>query len=136
MSNNYFEIEAVVYSIGETQQVNESFKKRELITTFTEENNGTKYVKYFKFETIQGVTDSLDYVSEGDRVKVGFVLDGRKWNPPDDPSKDVFFNSLKALNVNVIRDVSHDPKESSGNVTENFASQVSSSSDEYDDLPF
>ena len=74
-----------LYRIFDTQQVKETFKKREFVV---EQQDG-QYPNYIKFELIQDRCGLLDGFSEGDEITVSFDLRGREWN-------DKFFTNLHA----------------------------------------
>jgi hypothetical protein len=64
---------------GETQQVNDKFKKREFVIEMYEEINGNTYTNYSKFQCVQAKCEILDRVREGDMVKVSFNIKGNRW---------------------------------------------------------
>lgn len=133
MSKTY-ELQGKVYSIGEIQQVTENFKKREFVVTVTEENNGKMYVQHIKLETIQKKTESLDYISIGDDVKVDFVVTGRTWTGDDGVEK--VFTTLKAIYVQAIREANHAPENTSDQVSQSTIDGMTSGPEENDGLPF
>ncbi len=97
--NNFFEIEGRVYLKKDTQVISDKFQKREFVLEVTEEFKDKTYTKTIPFELVQKNVDKIDYVSTGDKVKVGFVLDGREWAPKDDPEKKRYFGSNKAISI-------------------------------------
>ncbi|NQZ78083.1 MAG: DUF3127 domain-containing protein [Ekhidna sp.] len=84
----------------DTQNIKETFKKREFVLEYAE---NPQYPEYVKFELIQSNCDQLDSINVGDEVSVNFNLKGRKWTDPKGEVK--YFNSLQAWRV--------DPKSSS-----------------------
>ena len=74
-----------LYRIFDTQQVKETFKKREFVV---EQQDG-QYPNYVKFELIQDRCGLIDGYNEGDDITVSFDLRGREWN-------DKFFTNLHA----------------------------------------
>lgn len=74
-----------LYRIFDTQQVKETFKKREFVV---EQQDG-QYPNYVKFELIQDRCGLIDGYSEGDDITVSFDLRGREWN-------EKFFTNLHA----------------------------------------
>ena len=74
-----------LYRIFDTQQVKETFKKREFVV---EQQDG-QYPNYVKFELIQDRCALIDGYSEGDDITVSFDLRGREWN-------EKFFTNLHA----------------------------------------
>lgn len=91
------EIKGKVISIGGTEQVSETFKKRELIVEYAE--NPT-YPEYLKFEALQDKTALLDDLSVGAEVEVFFNLRGRPYT--DKSGKTSYFNSLVIWRTNVL----------------------------------
>ena len=123
-------ISAKVLEISETQQVSESFRKREFVVEYAE---NPQYPEYIKFETIQSNCDQLDQVKIGEHVNIQFNLKGRRWTDPQGNVK--YFNSLQAWRIESV----------GGGTAQSPAPQASSSgSDDFtgmsfsedDDLPF
>ena len=84
------EIRGTVIAIGETQQVTEKFKKRDLIVEYAE--NPT-YPEQVKFEATQASCDKLDELRAGDDITVHFNLRGRAWK--DKAGVNQYFNTLQ-----------------------------------------
>ena len=91
------EIKGKVHEVGATQQVSETFKKRDLIVEYAE--NPT-YPEYIRFEALQDKTALLDTFKAGDEVEVFFNLRGRPWT--DKSGKTSYFNSLVIWRINAI----------------------------------
>lgn len=91
------EIKGKVHEIGATQQVSETFKKRDLIIEFAE--NPT-YPEYIRFEALQDKTALMDSLKVGDQVEVFFNLRGRPWT--DKTGKTSYFNSLVVWRINAL----------------------------------
>ena len=91
------EIKGKVHEVGATQQVSETFKKRDLIVEYAE--NPT-YPEYIRFEALQDKTALLDSFKAGDEVEVFFNLRGRPWT--DKTGKTSYFNSLVVWRINAI----------------------------------
>ncbi|WP_316735498.1 DUF3127 domain-containing protein [Pedobacter aquatilis] len=91
------EIKGKVHEVGATQQVSETFKKRDLIVEYAE--NPT-YPEYIRFEALQDKTGLLDTFKAGDEVEVFFNLRGRPWT--DKTGKTSYFNSLVIWRINAI----------------------------------
>jgi len=91
------EIKGKVHEVGATQQVSETFKKRDLIVEYAE--NPT-YPEYIRFEALQDKTALLDTFKAGDEVEVFFNLRGRPWT--DKTGKTSYFNSLVIWRINAI----------------------------------
>jgi len=91
------EIKGKVHEVGATQQVSETFKKRDLIIEYAE--NPT-YPEYIRFEALQDKTALLDSFKAGDEVEVFFNLRGRPWT--DKSGKTSYFNSLVVWRINAV----------------------------------
>lgn len=63
----------------ETQQIKESFKKREFVMEIAEEINGNVYTNYAKMQLVQSKCELLDRFNEGDAIKVNFNIKGNRW---------------------------------------------------------
>ena len=99
---------------GSTEQVTDSFRKREFIL----EDDSTEYVQTLSMQVTQDRVSLLDKFNEGDRLNVYFNLRGREWTSPKDGQVKVF-NTIEAWKI------------------ESESSTESVSSDEpKDDLPF
>lgn len=117
------DIKGKVHEIGETQQVTDSLKKRELILEYVE---NPQYPEYIKFESIQERCELLDKVKVGDDIEIFFNMKGRPWT--DKTGKKSYFNSLHLWRINVLGASSTTP----AYVT---PADISSAADD-DDLPF
>lgn len=93
MSN--LSVVGLVHEVGETQQVTDTFKKRELILKIVDEN--PQFEEYVKFEATNDRTSIFDKVRVGDSVSVDFNLRGRPWTNKDGVTS--YFNSLVAWRV-------------------------------------
>lgn len=91
------ELKAKVHEVGTTQQVSETFKKRDLIVEYAE--NPT-YPEYIRFELLQDKCPLADSLKPGDEVEVFFNLRGRPWT--DKAGKTSYFNSLVVWRLNVV----------------------------------
>jgi hypothetical protein len=117
------EIKGKVHAIGQTEQVTETIKKRELIVEYAE---NPQYPEYLKFETIQERCALLDNLEVNDDVEVHFNLKGRPWT--DKTGKKVYFNSMQIWKISAT---------SSKTATPAYAAPADiSSAPEDDDLPF
>ena len=123
-------ISAKVLEISETQQVSDSFRKREFVVEYAE---NPQYPEYIKFETIQSNCDQLDQVKIGENVNIQFNLKGRRWTDPQGNVK--YFNSLQAWRIESVGGGAINtpsPAETSGS-SDDLAGMSFS---EDDDLPF
>lgn len=87
-------IKGKILEINDTQQVSQSFKKREFILEYAE---NPQYPEFVKFELIQDKCSLLDAYNVNDEVDVAFNLKGRKWTDPQGVVK--YFNSLQAWKI-------------------------------------
>jgi len=94
------EITGKIYLIKETQQVSESFSKREFIVCEKAEKVEWKD-QYLKFEVIQDKCDVLDQYQVGDEVNVQFNIKGNKYTRKDGTGEDSFVG-LQAWRINPV----------------------------------
>jgi hypothetical protein len=112
------EIKGKVFEIGNIENVNEKFKKRELILEYAE---NPEYVEYIKFEATQNKVDLLNTLRVGDEVEISFNLRGRGWK--DKSGKQNYTNNLVIWRV--------------VKATQAYANQLSVvSNDDPNDFPF
>ena len=83
--------------IFDTQQISDSFKKREFVVEFAE---NPQYPELIKFELIQDKCSLLDSYSTGNEVDVSFNLKGRKWSKD---GKDMYFTTLQAWRLELAK---------------------------------
>lgn len=88
-----FEVTGTLYKKMDTQQVKDTFRKREFVL---EIENGA-YTDLIKFQLIQDRCESIDGISEGAEIKVYFDLKGREWTGRD--GKVSYFTNLQAWKV-------------------------------------
>ncbi len=117
------DIKGTVHEVGETQQVSESFKKRDLIVSYAE---NPQFVEYIRFEATQDRVNQFDNLKAGDAVEVHFNIKGRPWTNKDGVT--TYFNSLVAWRVNKLAD---------GSVEAPVVNNVAQQAEQEDDgLPF
>ncbi|QEL01096.1 DUF3127 domain-containing protein [Olivibacter sp. LS-1] len=116
------EITGIVHIVEPTQQVTDSFKKRDLIVKYAE---NPQFEEYIKFEATQDRVNIFDSLSVGDSIKVSFNLRGRPWTNKDGVT--TYFNSLVAWRVD---------KLSSGSAPTPEPFDLGSSPSDDDGLPF
>ena len=90
-------IKGRIIEIGSTQQVTNTFKKREFVIEYAD---NPQYPEFIKFEMIQDKCDLLDNHKVGDELDVHFNLKGRKWTDPKGEVK--YFNSLQAWRLEAV----------------------------------
>jgi hypothetical protein len=84
------ELTGKIYKIFDTQQIKETFKKRDVVIEY--QDNPNYAPQLLKFEALQDRTELLDSFEEGQSVQVSFNLRGREWTSPKGEVK--YFNSL------------------------------------------
>jgi len=124
------EIRGKVHEIGATQQVTESFKKRDIIVAYAE---NPQFVEYIRFEATQDRTSIFDNLAIGEEVEVSFNLRGRPWTNKDGLT--TYFNSLVAWRVTKLANTAAAGAPSPGFQDMPAPVDISSTSDD-DDLPF
>jgi hypothetical protein len=70
------ELKCKVLRVGQTEQVSDKFKKRELIVEYAE--NPT-YPQTIKFEASQDKCSILDALKAGHKINLHYNLNGREW---------------------------------------------------------
>lgn len=126
------EITGKVHEIGQTQQVTETFKKRDIIIEYAE---NPSYPEFIRFEALQDKTELFDNVSVGDNVEVFFNLRGRPWTNKEGVT--TYFNSLVVWRLNKVANVGSGesaPAASSAPIPPPV--DISSTDGKDDDLPF
>ena len=80
-----------ILEIFDTQNVTDTFRKREFVIEYAD---NSQYPQFLKFEMVQDRCDQLNDYQPGDEVVVHFDLRGRKWTDPQGNVK--YFNTLQA----------------------------------------
>lgn len=125
-----YTIRGSIYEIGETQQITEKFKKRELIL-FVENKDKPEYSDYVKLEAIQDKCDELDSIPKGRDVECSFFITGRKY---EKNGQVMFFTTLRLKDVSLLEGQKNEP---TPNKEASAIPQVDNSiMNEEDDLPF
>jgi len=78
--------------IGETKEVGNGFKKRDLVLLTND-----KYPQSILVEMTQDNCDSLDRFKQGDEVKVAINIRGREWTSPQGEVK--YFNTIQGWKI-------------------------------------
>jgi hypothetical protein len=116
-------IEGKLLEKSETQEIKESFRKREFVVEYAE---NPQYPEFLKFELIQSNCEQLDGIEVGEQIVVNFNLKGRKWTDPKGEVK--YFNSLQAWRL--------DKKDGSTENTPPANNWIEEDHSKDDDLPF
>ena len=101
-----------------------------------DDSSGQIYTETVKFEALKERAERLSSFSVGDMVEVGFALSGRIWNPPEEPVKKVYFNSLKAVTIQLLEKREATPSETAPQETSEAGEAVFNKPLEDGDLPF
>ncbi len=88
-----FSISGIVKVKKETEQITDSFKKREFVVTDASGN----YPQDILFQLTQDRTNLIDDINVNDVVNVTFNIRGREWTSPKGEVK--YFNSLDAWRI-------------------------------------
>ena len=118
------EIQGKVIAIGETQQVTEKFKKRDLVIEYAE--NPT-YPEYIKLEFHQDKCEKANELREGDDITVDFNLKGKPYTNREGVT--TYYNSLVVWKFNI-------NQTSAGSTPEYAQASSNGSAPIDDDLPF
>lgn len=124
-------ITAKILEIYDTQQISDTFKKREFVVEYAE---NPQYPEYIKFEAIQANCDQLDAVNVGEQVNIQFNLKGRRWTDPQGSVK--YFNSLQAWRVESQGASTPPPTQQENPSSTEGSDMMGQSFSEDDDLPF
>ncbi len=124
-----FEIEGTLYKKFDTNQVTDTFKKREFVI----ELDGP-YPQFIQFQLTQDRCGVLDTYNETDKIKVFFDLRGREWKSPQGELK--YFNSLNAWKIEAATAESAAPEAPVASKDSFPAAPDEQKFDDNDDLPF
>ncbi len=130
------EIQGKILEISDSQQITQTFKKREFVVEYAE---NPQYPEFIKFELIQDKCSLMDGFKAGDAVNVSFNLKGRKWDDPKGGVK--YFNSLQAWRVQSASDGANATAASAAPETSGMDQMeepgwINGGGDSGDDLPF
>lgn len=89
------ELSGTIKMIGLTQDVNPSFRKREVVIA-TEE----QYSQSVLIEFSQDKCDVLNNFKTGQRVKVFINIKGREWQDPKGETK--YFNTIQGWKIELL----------------------------------
>ena len=93
-----YEFTGTVKKICDLQTFASGFTKRDLVV---EEEKDGSWPNPVAFTIKKHNTNKLDGIREGQRVKVGFAIDGREWNDPK-TGNIRYFTDLTALRLDVL----------------------------------
>ena len=83
--------------VGETEQVSDKFKKRELVITT---NDNPTYPQHISVQCTNDKCVMLDNLSVGTEVSLEINLRGREWTSPNGQVK--YFNTIEVWKLDVI----------------------------------
>lgn len=96
--NMSLQVVGKVHEVGESQQITDTFVKRDLIVAVVDTD--PKFTEYVKFEATNDRVSLFDNLNVGDSVEVNFNLRGKPWVNKDGVTS--YFNSLVAWKVNAL----------------------------------
>lgn len=108
-------LQGKVKLVGQTEQVSDKFKKRELVITT---NDNPTYPQHISVQCTNDKCVMLDNLSVGSEVSLEINLRGREWTSPSGQIK--YFNTIECWKLDVI----------------SSAPDVKSAPVQDDDLPF
>lgn len=80
----------------DTQQVTQTFTKKEFVLELSDEINGKTYTNYAKMQLTQAKCDLIDKFSIGDNIKVSFNIKGSRY---EKDGKESYFTNLEAWRI-------------------------------------
>ena len=90
-------LQGKVKLVGETEQVSDKFKKRELVITT---NDNPTYPQHISVQCTNDKCVMLDNLSVGTEVSLEINLRGREWTSPKGEVK--YFNTIEVWKLDVI----------------------------------
>jgi hypothetical protein len=119
-----YELQGRLFEIFDTQQITDTFKKREFVV----ETTSGMYNEYIKMQAVQDKCDLLDSMNKGDQVKVSFDLRGKLVNTKD--GRQVYITNINAWRIDRQSDGNSAPQQP------NYGQEPPASGGDYDDVPF
>ena len=95
-----YEFTGTVKKVCDTMTFASGFTKRDLVV---EEEKDGSWPNVVAFTFKKDNTAKLEGISEGQRVKIGFAVDGREWTDPKTGNVR-YFTDLTALRLDVLGD--------------------------------
>ncbi len=127
-----FELSGKLFLKEETNVISDKFKKREFVVLKEENNGGSIFTEYIKFQLVQDKCNLLDNVQLQDEVKVSFNIKGVKWEKNGNVS---YFNNLDAWRIEQLS-AGAASSTSSNEVPAFNGASASFDADDNGDLPF
>ena len=122
------ELNVKIHSISETQNVTETFSKREFIVETQEE-----YKQYLQLQVIKDKCDTLSNYKVGQDVKVHLNIKGRLWTNKE--GKEIAFNTLECWKIESAELSVQPPKEEKYKGKKEYTEPLGQESEPFD-LPF
>ena len=129
MSTSYEAVGSII-AIFDTEQVTDTFKKREFAIEIQDGN----YPQQVKFQVAQDKTAMLDNYQQGDQVKVLFNLRGREFTRKKDNRKD-YWTNLDAWRIEKVEAGGSGGGQDYSQIPPSQADS-SGSKEDFDDVPF
>lgn len=95
-----FELTGTLYEKLDTQNISDTFRKREFIVEKKENVGSSEFVDLVKFQLTQDRCDLIDSYNQGDEIKVSFNIRGRKWEKDD---RVAYFTNLEAWKIDKVQ---------------------------------
>jgi hypothetical protein len=127
-----YEMSGTVKKIGDVQTFASGFSKRELIV---EEEKDSKWPNVVAFTFKKDGMAKIENVKPGDRVKVGFAVDGREWTDPKSGTTR-YFTDLTGLFVEPLAGIPDAPAEAEAPRSNSPLMTEPAPSVDDEDLPF
>lgn len=121
-----FELSGRLIEKFDSQQITDSFKKREFVIETVETNGGVEIRNQVKFQLTQDRCALLDMVEKGDDLKISFNIRGRRW---EKEGRVNYFTNLEAWRIEKLTEATPDSQAPPPG-TEDLPPE------EEDDLPF
>ena len=136
-----YDMSGTVRKICDLQTFPSGFTKRDLVVE--EEKDNPKWPNIVAFTFKKEAVGKLEGLKPGDRVKVGFAVDGREWTDPRTGATR-YFTDLTALFLEKLTDIPGDsgdvsqvpPSQDFGGSTSSYIPPVDAPSVDDEDLPF
>lgn len=91
-----FELSGRIIEKFDTQQVSESFRKREFVVETEETSGGRQFTEQIKFQLTQDRCELIDGFNIDNEVKVSFNIRGRRW---EKEGRVNYFTNLEAWRI-------------------------------------
>ncbi len=93
-----YELTAILHKVFPTEKKSGTFETREFVVAKTD----GEHTNYIKFQLVQDRCTIVDYLKEGDEIKVFFDLRGREWQGK-------YFTNLQCWRIEQQRTDKHEP---------------------------